>query len=948
MAKTKQRFSVLLLSSVALVIGVALALALAPSTAKAATTTYTTASPDGSLSTYSNISQALSVAKQTGRPIAIDPGHGETIYGGGDPGARANGMKESDLTWKIANACKDYLESRGVTVYLTRGQYEYVSVAGRVERAVENNCCAIVSIHINAGGGRGAEVESTNSSSYNQDLYYAGQSLSALVLSGLQSTGLSIHGAGIITRDWDSSYYEDGSVADYYGITRYARKAGILGVIIEHGFIDGTSDSAKLSNSNYLTSFGKADGAAIYKQFYDSNTWWSVSGISVSTTEAYVGETVTYSPKIMGVGENLTYNYVWAKPDWSSWGSTVKDTGSMTSSASGTFTPTKPGTYWLFVDVCSNGTSKTTRMVTVNVKSGYGYRGVKVTTDMPVAGDAVNFSANVVGQTSGLTYNYVWSYEGSWKKGEWGSTVLSTGSDTSSTTGSFTPTKAGTYNLYVDVVDPDGTRTTKSTTVEVKSGYAYRGVTVSTASPVVGGPVNFSANVVGQTSGLTYNYVWSYEGSWAKGEWGSTVLSTGSDTSSTTGSFTPTKAGTYNLYVDVVDPDGTRTTKSTTVEVKDGYVYNGVTVSTASPTAGSPVTFSANVSGGTSGLKYNYVWQLASSWAKGEWGSTVLSTGSDTSETSGSFTPTKVGTYTLYVDVVSADGTRETKSTTVEVAKVANAAHAYNGVKVKTTAPARGYPVNFSADVSGDTSGLTYNYVWSYEGSWAKGEWGSTVLSTGSDTSETSGSFTPTKAGTYTLYVDVVSADGTRETKSTTVEVVETTPILGEPQVKKSQLVSDLKAGLKVRNAVFPSDVYYAYGASTVEEFIDRLWEAAVAEGVRPEVIYAQAMVETGYLQFGGDVKIGQCNFCGLGATGQGNPGADFSSYGSDAIRIGFLAQAQHLRAYAGKAPLSSKTYDPRYGTWLFGRSYTVEGLSGTWASNASYANSIKAILNRL
>jgi N-acetylmuramoyl-L-alanine amidase len=843
MAKTKQRFSVLLLSSVALAIGVALALALAPSTAKAATTTYTTASPDGSLSSYSNMSQALSVAKQTGRPIAIDPGHG-----GWDSGANANGMKESDLTWKIANACKDYLESRGVTVYLTRGQYEYVSVAGRVQRAVENNCCAIVSIHINADGGRGAEVESTNSSSYNQDLYYAGQSLSALVLSGLKSTGLTIHGAGIITRDWDSSYYEDGSVADYYGITRYARKAGILGVIIEHGFIDGTSDAAKLSNDNYLASFGRADGAAIYNQFYSSNTWWSVSGINVSTTEAYVGETVTYSPKLMGVGENLTYNYVWAKPDWSSWGSTVKSTGSMTTSASGTFTPTEPGTYWLFVDVCSNGTSKTTRMVTVNVKSGYGYRGVKVTTDMPVAGDAVNFSANVVGQTSGLTYNYVWSYEGSWKKGEWGSTVLSTGSDTSSTTGSFTPTKAGTYNLYVDVVDPDGTRTTKSTTVEVK----------------------------------------------------------------------------------------------------DGYVYNGVTVSTASPTAGSPVTFSANVSGGTSGLKYNYVWQLASSWAKGEWGSTVLSTGSDTSETSGSFTPTKVGTYTLYVDVVSADGTRETKSTTVEVAKVANAAHAYNGVKVKTTAPARGYPVNFSADVSGDTSGLTYNYVWSYEGSWAKGEWGSTVLSTGSDTSETSGSFTPTKAGTYTLYVDVVSADGTRETKSTTVEVVETTPILGEPQVKKSQLVSDLKAGLKVRNAVFPSDVYYAYGASTVEEFIDRLWEAAVAEGVRPEVIYAQAMVETGYLQFGGDVKIGQCNFCGLGATGQGNPGADFSSYGSDAIRIGFLAQAQHLRAYAGKAPLSSKTYDPRYGTWLFGRSYTVEGLSGTWASNASYANSIKAILNRL
>ena len=642
MANTKQRFA-RLASGAALVLGVVLALALSPSTAKAATTTYTTANSDGSLSTYSNISQALSVAKQTGRPIAIDPGHG-----GWDPGAKANGMEEANLTWKIANACKDYLESRGVTVYLTRGQYEYVSVAGRVERAVENNCCAIVSIHINAGGGRGAEVESTNSSSYNQDLYYAGQSLSALVLSGLQSSGLTIHGAGIITRDYpsggSSSLYEDGSVADYYGITRYARKAGILGVIIEHGFIDGTSDAAKLSNSNYLTSFGRADGAAIYNQFYSSDTWWSVSGINVSTTEAYVGEAVTYSPKIMGVGENLTYNYVWAKPDWSAWGSTVKSTGSMTTSASGTFTPTQPGTYWLFIDVCSNGTSKTTRMVTITVKGGH----------------------------------------------------------------------------------------------------AYRGVTVSTTSPVAGSPVTFSANVAGQTSGLKYNYVWSYEGSWAKGDWGSTVLSTGSDTT------------------------------------------------------------------------------------------------------------------------------------------------------------------------------------------------------------ETSGSFTPEKAGTYTLYVDVVSAGGKRETRSTTVEVGVPTPILGSPQVTKAQLVKGLKAGLKARGVEFPADVYSEYGASTVEEFIDKLWDAAVAEGVRPEVIYAQSMVETGYLQFGGSVQPKQCNFCGLGATDRNTPGEDFSSYGSDAVYVGFLAQAQHLRAYAGYAPLSSKTYDKRYGTWLFGRSRSVECLSGTWASDTSYGNKLKSIMNKL
>ncbi|MCI1812375.1 MAG: glucosaminidase domain-containing protein, partial [Olsenella sp.] len=311
----------------------------------------------------------------------------------------------------------------------------------------------------------------------------------------------------------------------------------------------------------------------------------------------------------------------------------------------------------------------------------------------------------------------------------------------------------------------------------------------------------------------------------------------------------------------------------------------------------------------------------------------------------GSFTPTKAGTYTLYVDVVSPDGTRETRSTTVEVKE----GHVYSGVEAKTPSPVLGDSVTFSANVVGQTSGLRYNYVWSYEGSWAKGEWGSTVLSTGSDTAETAGSFTPTKAGTYTLYVDVVSPDGTRETRSTTVEVKGVaTPILGDPQVEKSQLVSDLKSGLAACGTAFPSDVYSAYGASTVEEFVERLWDAAIAEGVRPEVVYSQAMVETGYLKFGGDVQPKQCNFCGLGATGNGVSGADFGPYGSDAVYIGFLAQAQHLRAYAGKAPLSSKTYDPRYGTWLFGRSETVEGLSGTWAADTTYGGKILSIMSRL
>ena len=38
-------------------------------------------------------------------------------------------------------------------------------------------------------------------------------------------------------------------------------------------------------------------------------------------------------------------------------------------------------------------------------------------------------------------------------------------------------------------------------------------------------------------------------------------------------------------------------------------------------------------------------------------------------------------------------------------------------------------------------------------------------------------------------------------------------------------------------------------------------YEEATEEGVRPEVAFAQAMKETGWLQYGGDMQITQYNF---------------------------------------------------------------------------------------
>lgn len=41
-------------------------------------------------------------------------------HGGNDSGAVANGFKEKDMTLKIANACKAYLEANGISVKMSR------------------------------------------------------------------------------------------------------------------------------------------------------------------------------------------------------------------------------------------------------------------------------------------------------------------------------------------------------------------------------------------------------------------------------------------------------------------------------------------------------------------------------------------------------------------------------------------------------------------------------------------------------------------------------------------------------------------------------------------------------------------------------------------------------------------------------------------------------------
>ena len=158
---------------------------------------------------------------------------------------------------------------------------------------------------------------------------------------------------------------------------------------------------------------------------------------------------------------------------------------------------------------------------------------------------------------------------------------------------------------------------------------------------------------------------------------------------------------------------------------------------------------------------------------------------------------------------------------------------------------------------------------------------------------------------------------------------------------------------------VYPADKLKKGGADSIEKFANIYYEEATAEGVDPAVAWCQSMKETGWLRFGGQVKIEQFNFAGLGATDNGASGADFSKYGENGVRMGVRAQIQHLKAYAvsdlTEKDLKYACVDPRFSLVNKGSAKYVEWL-GThenpigagWATGVDYGSGIIKLMNQL
>ena len=161
--------------------------------------------------------------------IVVDAGHG-----GSDPGAVSGNLQEKDFNLQAANYMYNRFKELGVPVTITRDTDKTLSRAERLNtmRSLGTDPNVIVlSNHINAGGGEGAEV------------VYPLRSSPTLAKSILDEIGAR----GQIKRKIYQRVLPENPKKDYYYIMRETPNTTAL--LIEYGFIDNARDQVKLKNN---------------------------------------------------------------------------------------------------------------------------------------------------------------------------------------------------------------------------------------------------------------------------------------------------------------------------------------------------------------------------------------------------------------------------------------------------------------------------------------------------------------------------------------------------------------------------------------------------------------------------------------------------------------------------------------------------------------------------
>lgn len=861
-----------------------------------------------------------------GVTICLDPGHG-----GNDSGAIGiNNVYEKNLTLKIAQYCKQELEKYNCKVVMTRTGDTNPSLEERADYAKAQGAKYLISIHLNsaAGGGAvGAEVYYPNTH-WRPDISANGKNVAQAIQSQLVSLGLYDRGIKFRTIDTniypDPFRYDDGSVADYYGIIRNAKYNGLTGLIIEHCFINNASDyNNYLSTDAKLQQLGVADANGIVsalglsKGAYDSaagtkksilyqthvqdygwQTWKKNGEMAGTQGEAKKMEAINIklSSDLSGNVEYMTHvqNVGWQ--GWKSNGATAGTTG-------------------------QNKRLEAIKMrLTGNVAKQYDIFYRVHAQDYGWLGWAKNGeSAGTEGcskRLEGIEIRLV-------KKGE---------SAPGSTNRPFV-CKLVTYRTHIQ--DIGWQEWKQDGEMSGTSGQSKRleGINIQLST-------NLSGNILYQTHVQDIGWQgWKSNGSLAGTSGQSKRLE------AIRIKLSGSVANQYDVYyrVHVQDYGWLGWAKNGQSAGSEGYAkrLEGIQIKLVKKGKSAPGTTSRPFA--CSKIKYkthiqNIGWQ--SEKFDGEMsGTTGQSLALEAIQI-------KLSDYidggVVYKSHVQNDGWQLfvgdglTSGTSGQSKRL-------EAIQIQLTGNAMNqYDIYYQVHVQ------NFGWLgWAKNGERAGTEGYSYRIEGVKIVLVSKGSKAPGNTSKHYYHKGHVPDDEN-----------EYMSIMGTSQTSVQQMVRYYNTNAKGYDT-FESKYNGKYdgclkkgGASSITQFAQIVYEEAKAEGVRAEVVFAQCMKETAFLKYGGDVHPNQYNFAGIGATGKVN-GASFTN-----VRLGVRAQVQHLKAYASLNNLTKPCVDPRFNLVKRGSAKYVEWLGKKenptgegWATAKNYgydiANKVNVLLRK-
>lgn len=872
-----------------------------------------------------------------GMTICLDPGHG-----GSDSGANAFGAKESDLTLKIAQYCKEELSKYDVNVVMTRttdtrlSEEAAMDLKNRVEVAKKAGASYFISIHINSAqnsAAHGAEVYYPNTSG-NKNLSSNGQALAKAIQSQLAALGLYNRGIKIRNyTDGTTSSNPNSSDQDYYGVIRYAKQANITGLIVEHCFISNKEEFDKyLGSDAKLQQLGIADARGIVSALGLQAKNASLDTLAAENRNVLADGTYTIQSSV-----NSRYVLDIANGSTAS-GANVQlyqsnDTPAqqfkVTHDSQGyvTFTNVKSGKVLdVYNGTAKNGnnvwqfTSNNSRAQKWIVrKDGNGYSIISALNS--------NYVLNIA---NGKAYNgnnvELYSYSGS-SSNRWlfNKSVSKEEKILSIANANRLAIADGTYEIRSAknngfVLDVSNGSTLAGANIQLwqSNGTQAQAFKVSHDS---NGFVTFTSVKSGKVLDVfdgkakAYQNVWQFNSNNSRAQkWIVQQTSSG-----------------YKI-MSAIDTNYV-------LDLYNGSVRNG----------GNIQVFSSN---DTIAQRWNFAKQTTDR----DTCNAIASTNKGLMPDGVYYIKNQNKNFSLDVQNNSlyAGGNVWLYSLNKSNFQKWKISHDSQGYVLFENVGSGMYLAVSGSNVVQQKKSNDYNQKWIIK---YDANHNLRIVSATNSNSAVDISNGSVKNGSN---IQIYTANNTAAQKWV-FEYINTNAtgglmqIMGTSQTTVAQMVRYYNAnanGYDKFNAKYKNkyDGCLAKGgASTINQFAQIFYEEAMAEGVRAEVAFTQCMKETGFLKYGGDVLPNQYNFAGIGATGAVH-GASFSN-----VRMGIRAQIQHLKAYGSVSPLTNQCVDPRFNLVKRGSAQYVEWLGIKenpngygWATSKSYGHDIVNMVNVL